>query len=183
MRLNGLPLKERIRLQSRRNAKTGCIEWVGQHGRGANKGDGYGGVTVDGKWISAHRAAWIAFVGPIPEGQCVLHKCDNRVCVNPKHLYLGDKRRNRADFMERHPQARALVERAAKLAQQGCKNFWASMSEQERASFSKRRAEAQFGTLTAEERAAYTKKARQASLTARKKRNLASGGRNGNASF
>lgn len=140
-----MPLKERIRIQSRRNEQTGCVEWVGQHGRGVNGNGGYGGVTVDGKWISAHRASWVAFVGPIPEGACVLHKCDNRACVNPEHLYLGDKRRNRADFMARHPKAKELVDRSVKAAQAGCKNFWSRMTEQERADFVKRRAATQFG--------------------------------------
>jgi hypothetical protein len=52
--------------------------------------------------IKANRASWILHHGEIPEGMHVLHHCDNRLCVNPAHLYIGTNQDNINDRVNRN---------------------------------------------------------------------------------
>ena len=61
--------------------------------------NGYGKVTVDGKTWLAHRLMWTAKNGEIKDGLCVCHKCDNRKCINPDHLFLGSRFDNMQDMI------------------------------------------------------------------------------------
>lgn len=58
-------------------------------------------VTWGGSSKLAHRVAYSAWVGPIPEGHVVRHKCDNPPCINPEHLETGTQADNVADMIER----------------------------------------------------------------------------------
>jgi hypothetical protein len=62
---------------------------------------GYGGLSHLNKTATTHVVAWELTNGPVPDGLCVLHKCDNRPCCNPNHLFLGTKKDNTQDMVKK----------------------------------------------------------------------------------
>lgn len=133
-----LSFEERLIASFEKNEETGCWEWA------KKTGSGYGSIDYKGKLLGAHRASYMFYnSADLSPEQCVLHKCDNRKCVNPDHLYVGDRKQNRKDFMERHPRAKEIVETGIKAGTEGVKRFWTSMDEEEKKQFCENRAKSQ----------------------------------------
>lgn len=75
--------------------------WVWQ---GATDRRGYGSVRHGDHTDKAHRVAWVLAYGPLPDGAWVLHRCDNRPCCRPAHLFLGDAAANMQDMAAKRRQ-------------------------------------------------------------------------------
>ena len=93
--------------------KTGCWLWTG-----ALNNKGYGVIKIGGrkgKLCLAHRVSYETYVESIPSQQCVLHHCDVRNCINPKHLFIGTNKENSEDMVIKERSARGERQGTSKL--------------------------------------------------------------------
>ncbi len=99
---------------------SGCILWDGATKSSSSDGSELRGVfSLNGRHVKAHRASWMLHCGVIPAGMMVCHHCDVTLCVNPKHLFLGDAAANRMDCLmkgrDNNPKSRLSPERACEI--------------------------------------------------------------------
>lgn len=84
------------RFEEKYEKSDGCWNWTAH-----KNSDGYGTFRISDRHQYAHRIAYQLYVGEIPAGLCVCHRCDNPSCVRPEHLFLGTFADNAHDCMSK----------------------------------------------------------------------------------
>jgi hypothetical protein len=96
-----------------------CMLWLS-----GTSPDGYGKFKIDvGKTVRAHRYMWELVNDFIPNGLCVCHHCDNPLCVNPKHLFLGTSKDNTIDKVSKGRGSFGIKHGNSKLVDEDIRNI------------------------------------------------------------
>jgi len=106
-------LLDRIYMWSIPEPNSGCWLWLGTLDK-----YGYGIFSVGGKKAFAHRISLTIHGFDLASSECALHRCDNRICVNPEHLYAGSNADNMRDKVQRGRSLAGSKNANAKLTEQ-----------------------------------------------------------------
>ena len=93
-------IEDRLLAGIERVTESGCWIWMG-----ALDSCGYGQIGIAGVNQGPHRVSFETFIGTIPTGLCVLHRCDLPCCINPSHLFIGTHQDNTDDKMKKGREA------------------------------------------------------------------------------
>lgn len=107
-----LPIAERLFSRIKKDEVTGCWNWTG-----GKTGGGYGAIGVNNRTELAHRVSYEWHFGQIADGLFVCHRCDNRACINPDHMFLGTQEQNMSDKTAKQRQAKGEGHGCAKLTE------------------------------------------------------------------
>lgn len=94
-------LRDRFLSKVDRKGIDDCWTWNAAKTTTGRRTPQRGVFRIGPKLFLAHRAAYVLFVGEIPGGAVVCHKCDNPICVNPSHLFVGTQSDNIRDCVEK----------------------------------------------------------------------------------
>ena len=101
-----LPIYPRFYAKFIVHPRTRCWIWTSKKSRNKRWDKPYGILSCGSTFKTAHRISWRLHHGEIPFGLYVLHHCDNPLCVNPEHLFLGTQQDN-LDDMKRKQRSQA----------------------------------------------------------------------------
>lgn len=111
----GTPFLDRFWARVKKSDGDGCWEWTGKIDANSGYARTFG---PNGRRDGVHRLSWIAANGQaIPSDREICHRCDNRICVRPDHLFLGTRLENAQDKVSKGRAPRGSENAAAKLTE------------------------------------------------------------------
>lgn len=114
-------VRERIELRSIPEPNSGCWLWLG-----SVTPKGYGVLSINDYPHRAHRVSYEDYYGEAPGERLVCHTCDNPMCVNPEHLFLGSSKDNMADKRRKGRAARGEKQHASLLSEDAVRHILTS---------------------------------------------------------